>query len=404
MLIGMVKLRKIVFLVSFLVLILASSVMHSVHSSSTWIYNSDQSAPPLGYSIDTSSMFTSRGETGCGVVVGVGENWMTNLNIYQGNGSEGSTGEGLYSNIQFYVNNDSYMCFETELACQPDGSSGYMNNNYSPPSLYLNFSGTIIPINLWNSTSFNESITPITTTADGLSAFNNTFTFHDIALDTYGNAPSNVTLTLTQQIIANYSLVTEKMGTTLDLTNSHLYYPNGTEVSAGANFSLTILYTTNMSNLTESWQVGHACNLQPSVTPTEIYYTSNNGYGYQYNMADMNFGDPYTEYQGTTQIANKTATAYFAPMLSGVQGTAANFVLCYQTFDNLTYGLTTKIASDPTVETSFTGSANSSMPSVLGIPITVIVVVVAAAAASVGASIIFLRRRHSNLKNKTSSS
>ena len=55
----------------------------------------------------------------------------------------------------------------------------------------------------------------------------------------------------------------------------------------------------------------NAVNFQPTVTPTQIYYTGDNGFGYQYEMANMNFGDSYTEVQGNNQIPNQTPETYF---------------------------------------------------------------------------------------------
>lgn len=224
-----------------------------------------------------------------------------------------------------------------------------------------------------------------------LPTFNNTFTFHNISLPTNGQGSSSVTLSLTQQFIANWTMMTIKMDTAVDFTNMNL------GLSTGAPFSLTLVYYVDMANLTESNILGHAANLQPTdITPTQIYYTASNGFGYQYNMANMNFADSYTEIQGTNQVANKEVEAYFEPIMQGVQGSGASFVMCYQTFNNLTYGVTTGISSDPTIEISHnplhSNSSNSIIPASGGLEFTIIIAI-AVVAVILGVAIMLRRRK-----------
>ncbi len=355
------------------------------------------------------SQFTNAGDTlGYGIWVSSGPGSGSNWQAVKGNGSAGSNFEGLYSNIGYDIENSS-MLFETQLSSSTDGGLGNigLNNGTYPYAISINCDGTTFPINLWNCAYFDESTSNITYVGD-LPTFNNTFTFHNISLDTNGTGASSVTLTLTQQFIANWTMMTIKMDTGVDFTNMHLYSPvTGQEISPGTDFSLTLVYYVDMSNITESQLVGHVVNLQPTdITPTEIYYTANNGFGYQYNLANMNFADSYTEIQGTNQVANKAAAAYFEPMMQGVQGSGAFFVMCYQTFNNLTYGVTTGISSDPTIEvshnavssTSSNSTTNSASPLSRNAPVISVVIV---AAVIVGVALLFKHKR-SHIQTKVS--
>jgi hypothetical protein len=300
-------------------------------------------------------------------------------------------GEGLYTNIQ---SNQGYgqMTMEMELISKQDNGTTTVSSGSSPVySIYANASGTIIPINLWNATSFNESYTPVTYSGD-LATFNNTCTYNMVALNTYGNGLSNVTFTFVQQLIANWTVMTVHMYTIVDLTNTTFYNTTSQQaLPAGTPFSFNFVYTIDMSNYTESQAVGHFVGFQPtSITPTGVYFQGNYGTGYQYNIADMNFGDTYSEVNNSALIPNQNAEAFFQNVSSQVQGTGAFFVLCYQTFPNLTMGYTTLVQSDPTFETYFTeGSSSFIPPSILEWIIPVI-----AGAAVVVVVAVFVVRKH----------
>jgi hypothetical protein len=75
-----------------------------------------------------------------------------------------------------------------------------------------------------------------------------------------------------------------------------------------------------------------------------VFFAVNGTAGRRISIAKMNFGDTYTEIQGANQLAGKTPTRYFSP------STAPTWeVNCFQTFPNLTYGVTTAVQSDPTI-------------------------------------------------------
>ena len=183
--------------------------------------------------------------------------------------------------------------------------------------------------------------------------------------------------------------MTVKMDTDVDFTNMQLYSPITQQpISAGTPFSLSLIYTVHMSNYTASQELGHAVNFQPTVTPTQIYYSGDNGFGYQYKMANMNFGDSYTEVQGDNQIPNLTPETYFQSQRR-IQGDGASFVLCFQTFNGLTYGLTTGLNSDPTLTIP-----HKPVQSMTQISFVLILLAVVAVVAILGATLIVRHHQH----------
>ena len=394
----MTNLHKLGIFGVFLALILLSSCICGAYAqnntSSTQnnpTQGSTETGPVPAPSIERNPVRS--GETGCGITVISGD-FNSNWYAVRGDGSPGNNLEGLYSNIQYDIGN-SQMCFETQLASSNDGGSGNFGvgqpNATSSYAISIDCDGTIIPINLYNCAFFNESRTNVIYVGD-LPEFNNTFTFHNVSLDTYGHGSSTVTISLTQQFIANWTEMTVKMDTDVDFSNMQLYSPITQQpISAGTQFSLTLVYTVDMSNFTASQEVGHAVNFQPTVTPTQIYYTGDNGFGYQYKMANMNFGDSYTEVQGNNQIPNQTPETYFQSQRPGVQGDGAAFVLCFQTFNGLTYGLTTGLNSDPTLTIP-----HKPVQSMTQILFVLILLAVVAVTAILGVALLVRHRRHRN--------
>jgi hypothetical protein len=96
----------------------------------------------------------------------------------------------------------------------------------------------------------------------------------------------------------------------------------------------------------------------------------------------MNFGDSYTEIQGNEQISNLSAQTYFQQQ--GNPGSC--FVLCYQKFNGLTYGLTTGLNSDPTLKVPHNPLQ------VIPWQLIIVSVAIAAAAAVLGVTIVRCRR------------
>jgi hypothetical protein len=425
--------RKFGFIV-LLSLMLFSTVTFGAHAQDSGAAPSTSSLPSGQVPApDITSNPPSGSRSGCGITVASGD-FDSNWYAEKGDGSSGNDLEGLYSNVQFNIGS-SQMCFETQLCSSNNGGLGNLGllpNDNAPYAITINCDGAAIPINLQNCASFDESKTDVVYVGN-LPTFNNTFTFHDVALDTYGHGSSTVTVKFVQQFIANWSEMTIKMGADLDFTNMQLYSPVTQQpISPGTPFTLSLCYYVDMSNYTESQQVGHTVNFHPTVTANQIYYTGDNGFGYQYSLANMNFGDSYTEIQGAHSIPNLTPQAYFQQQVPGnmnnggdnkkdnkvvpdnkttdsttdYQATGKNavslmadqtsgqdsdscFVLCYQTFNGLTYGVTTGINSDPTIQINHNLVSKSST-----LELIAIVAVIAAVAASVSVTLIVRRRRH----------
>jgi len=239
-----------------------------------------------------------------------------------------------YQGQAFSYVSGSWLCFQFTLM------SG---TNWNYPHIYINCSGDVIPINLYNCSSF-DMVTSNVTYVGNVPTFTNVITFHDIALQTYDKDASSVTLVFTQHFIADWTKLTIKTETYANLTNMQLYYSDGSPVPPNTKFSLNFDYNVNLFNQSTG---GGAVEIPPtSVTQTGLYFNVEGTGGIQYSLADMTLDDNYTEVQGATQIPNKTAIAYFSSLsLFSFQKEQ----VCSQRFTDLTYGVTTAVRSDPTI-------------------------------------------------------
>jgi len=189
-------------------------------------------------------------------------------------------------------------------------------------------------------------VTSNVTYVGNVPTFTNTITFNDIPLETFGLSSSSMAIVFTQHFIANWTLLAVKTDVYADLTNLKLYTSNCSEVPANTSFSLDFNYWVGLwkqasENATGSW----IPILASEITPTSVYFNINSTEG-NFSNADMSLGDTYDEFQGSTTVPGKNATAHFISVLNGQGQTMCN---CIQIFSGLTYGLTTGIKSDPTI-------------------------------------------------------
>ena len=218
--------------------------------------------------------------------------------------------------------------------------------NARPDSgVYITALGQVFPIHLYNCASFNMATSNVTY-VDNVPTFTNVIAFNDIPIETYGQGASSVSLVFTQHFNADWTQLTVKTDVFADLTNLKLYFSNGTEVPPDTDFSLNFEYMVCLINQTASQQTT-AFVLPSEVTPSEVYFSVNGTGDLQYSLADMTLSDVYAELQGNNQVTGKTSTANFN------SGWQVGCVLL-QTFNNLTYGLTTGIQSDPTIQVNHT--------------------------------------------------
>jgi hypothetical protein len=244
-----------------------------------------------------------------------------------------------YEGLAFSYVSGSWLCFQFRLM------SG---TNWNYPHIYINCSGDVIPIYLYNCSSFDMVTSNVTYVGD-VPTFTNVITFHDIALQTYGHDDaSSISLVFTQHFIADWTKLKIQTDTYADLTNMKLYYSNGSAVPSNTKFSLNFDYNVNLFNQSANFGPDHgAVEISPtSVTQTGLYFNVEGTEGIQYSLADMTLDDNYTELQGDTQIPNKTAIAYFSSIsLFSLQKEQ----ICSQRFTDLTYNVTTAVTSDPTI-------------------------------------------------------
>ena len=211
------------------------------------------------------------------------------------------------------------------------------------PAMFISTPYGNFPINFCNASSFNMQVGKVTY-VNGLPTVTNTITFNDIALPTYGQGSSTVTFVITQNIIANWTNMTVSIGVYADLSNMKLYLPDGTEIPQNTDFSFNLMYGIDMNTPAPPGIPGPIDYPPSDITPTSVFFAVNGTAGTQISIANMNLGDTYTEFQGSTQLAGKTPTIYFQ------QSSAPTWAVnCFQSFPNLTYGVTTAVQSDPTI-------------------------------------------------------
>lgn len=317
-----------------------------------------------------------------GECFGVGKDWDNNsgLNImWQGN---------IASNVSGTLYNFQYILWTPAILA----SCAYPADSYCLPGVYINCSDELLPICLCNCSSF-DMVTSNVTYINKVPTFTNTVTFHDIPIETYGNGNSTVTLVFTQLFTANWTTLTIKTDVFADLTHLKLYISNYTdasnytEVPANASFSLNFIYMVGLGKQSNdtSWVF-----IPPtSITPDAVHFDLNGTEG-NYSLADMSLSDEYNELQGTTTIPSKNATAYFLSLLTGDGQIMCN---CIQTFTGLTYGLTTGIQSDPTINVQHTrvpvyGGTSAGLPTVLPI-----VGIATGAVLAIGVAVVHTRKK-----------
>jgi hypothetical protein len=241
-----------------------------------------------------------------------------------------------YEGLAFSYVSGSWLGFEFRLM------SG---TNWNYPHIYINCSGSIIPIHLYNCSSFDMVTSSITYVGD-VPTFTNVITFHDIALQTYDNGASNITLMFTQHFTADWTKLTIQTDTYADLTNMTLYYSNQSAVTHNTKFSLNFDYNANLYNNSDPHPESASAMSPTIINDTTLSFDVTGTEGMQYTIADMTLSDNYTEVQGDTQILNKTAIAYFSSVsLFSLQKEQ----ICSQRFTDLTYNVTTAVTSDPTI-------------------------------------------------------
>jgi len=199
------------------------------------------------------------------------------------------------------------------------------------------------PISFCNANSFNVQVGNVTY-VNGLPTVTNTITFDDIALPTYGQGSSSVTLVISQTVIANWTNMIVSIGVSADLSNMKLYLPNGTEIPQNTDFSFNLMYGIDMNTPAPPGTPGPIDYPPSNITPTSVFFAVNGTAGTQLSIANMNFGGTYTNIQGSSQFADETPIIYFQ------QSEAPTWAVnCFQSFPNLTYGVTTAVESDPTI-------------------------------------------------------
>ena len=209
--------------------------------------------------------------------------------------------------------------------------------------MFINSQYGSFPINFCNATSFNMQVGNVTY-VNGLPTLTNTVTFNDVALPTYGQGSSSISLVISQTVIANLTNMIISIGVYADLSNMKLFLPDGAAIPQNTDFSFNLMWGIDMNTPAPSGTPGPIEYPPSNITSTSVFFAVNGTVGTQLSIANMNLGGTYTEIQGSAQLADKTPTIYFSQ--SSAPAWAVN---CFQSFPNLIYGVTTAIESDPTI-------------------------------------------------------
>lgn len=280
----------------------------------------------------------------------------------------------------------------------------YTNSSYGVPcGIWINSSYGQIPICLYNASSYTLKVGNVAY-VNGLPTLTNNVTFNDIALETYGHGSSSINLVIDQEIIANWTTMKIKIGVYADLSNMHLYLPDGSEIPQGTKFSLNFQWGVDLSNQTASNLAGYPIGFPYIVKGNSLYFLVNGTTQSQLSVANMSLGDSYVEMQGSAQSSNRTADVQFVNSLITLGGSQGRGAVpscnCFQSFTNLTYGLTTGVLSDPTITVN-----HAPVPPGWGTPeyfiysmlsnIAPIVIAVAGVVVIVRVTLLFRKRKHS---------
>jgi len=241
------------------------------------------------------------------------------------------------------------------------------------------------PISFCNASSFKVQVGNVTY-VNGLPTVTNTITFNDIALPTYGQGSSSVTLVISQTVIANWTNMIVSIGVYADLSNMKLYLSDGTEIPPNTDFSFNLMYGIDMNTPAPPGTPGPIDYPPSDITPTSVFFAVNGTTGTQLSIANMNFGGTYTDIQGSSQFAGETPIIYFQ------QSEAPTWAVnCFQSFPNLTYGVTTTVESDPTITVQHNAVSAGGMT--INNLILYAAIVGGVALVAVVGTVIFVRRR-----------
>jgi hypothetical protein len=247
-------------------------------------------------------------------------------------------------------------------------------NDSSTSEVYINTTNEYIPINLCNAKSLSMELGNFRY-VNGIPEVVNNFTAHDVQV---GNG--SVTITITQKIDADWTIMTFHRETYVDLSNLTLDLPIGTQYSLTFCWEMSLMKAHIEPNgYTET---SNQTVIQPTEITRDLISYDINESAYQKVFAcNCSLAGNFDDIQGLTRTSRPIETS-FQEMEHAVNG-QWGYYYCYQTFNNLTYGQTTAIKADPTINLNhdrlaanpFSNGANIPLV-LLAIPIGVIVAVV----------------------------
>ena len=267
---------------------------------------------------------------------------------------------------------------------------GYISpTSGNPCGVWVSCQYGAFPIWLYNATDVTTNASTVTT-VNGVPSVTLNETFGDIQLDTGGHGASTVNLLVSQQITGNATTMIAQVDVYADLSNMHLYLPDGTEIPQGTDYSLNLLWQTSLVNASET-RPNLVVGFPYTIVGNSLYFIVNGEVG---NLAGIKLDDNYVANQGVTQTSSRQAQIQFVSSTT-TAGTPNNDTvpecLCLQTYANLTYGVTTSVLSDPTLYMDH-AVVYSYLPLIIVIVIVAVVVI---------AAVVLFRHRRTKKADKT---
>nr|MDO8116706.1 hypothetical protein [Candidatus Sigynarchaeota archaeon] len=194
--------------------------------------------------------------------------------------------ERYQQNIQFSLNGKTYM------------------NQFTMSKIKIDYNGTT-DVDFVSSAQLIPELGPIAYEGEvPVFAFN--LTFAQIPTPTYGQGPSNLTLTMRHVFYPGWSETTIKIEVYLNLENFTLFSPQTHALApANAPFNVSVIFAMQLTDRTTGTDVGI---LPTSAVGTTLIYDILDNTGNPMSLASLNMSDAFLDYNGTVYTSKATVT------------------------------------------------------------------------------------------------
>lgn len=208
---------------------------------------------------------------------------------------------------------------------------------FTVATMKVNCSGETIELFLTNCSSFDAALGNITYVGD-IPVFDFNLTFHEIAIETYGNGKSNLTFILRHIIYPDWNKTDIKIQAFFNLSNFRLILPSThSEAAPGATFAIIIEYSMELLDATDP--TAHHGVMPSHYNDTSISYDLPTDTGTNLTVSKLEMGSTFYEWNGSHFLERATN--------SSLENAGGSTFLARHIFPNLVYKTTILIYSDP---------------------------------------------------------